>query len=463
MQVIDLFSGAGGFSLGFKNAGFKIIGAIEADTWAAETFAFNHRDASVIQSKIEKVTDHEILHRFSSSRPDILLGGPPCQGFSICNKNNGDPKDPRNSLFKDFIRVSKLLNPSVVIMENVPNLAKAKTQSQEHVIDIIQNEFSTIGYYVYLSTLEAVHYGVPQIRKRLFIIASKYQLTSPFPEPTHSIERTSLLTHHLQKTPTLWDAISDLPVIQAREGSEVMAYESDPLNQFQEKMRKGSELLHNHLAMKHTKRMVERFQSMKCGESTLDVPESLRPYKRNSGGVISNKIYSQNNRRMQPDKPCHTIPASFYANFVHPYQHRNFTAREGARIQTFPDTYIFKGKPTVVSHKSLAREGRYGEKRKATNMRGLKRTVRKYGKVLGHRRGTQGTELLDYLTARQQIYLPAYRWVLDNCLQPEIEQLRRQVAAGVVLLDYETNGDVTDLHRPLSHAHLVKQYLEATP
>lgn len=97
-----------------------------------------------------------------------------------------------------------------------------------------------------------------------------------------------------------------------------------------------------------------------------------------------------------------------------------------------------------------------------TNMKGLKRTVRKYGRVLGHRQGTQGAELLDYLTARQQIYLPAYRWVLENYLRTEVELLRAKADAGVVLLDYETNGDVMDLSRPLSHAHLVKQYVEST-
>lgn len=141
-----------------------------------------------------------------------------------------------------------------------------------------------------------------------------------------------------------------------------MNYESEPLNELQFELRNGSQILHNHLAMKHSKRMVERFASMSCGQSSSDVPEHLKPYKRNSNGVVSGKVYDQNNRRMFPDKQCHTIPASFYANFVHPFKNRNFTAREGARIQTFPDTYVFKGKPTVVSHKLLAREGRTDEK-----------------------------------------------------------------------------------------------------
>ena len=126
-------------------------------------------------------------------------------------------------------------------------------------------------------------------------------------------------------------------------------------------MRGESNILFNHKAMHHSKRLIERFSSMKCGESTEDVPDFLKPHKRNSN-ELSNKIYSQNNRRMYPNRPCHTIPASFYANFVHPFKNRNFTAREGARIQSFPDSYVFKGKPTVVSHKLLQKEGRYDEK-----------------------------------------------------------------------------------------------------
>lgn len=362
MKVLDTFAGAGGFSLGFEMAGCEVIGAIEIDAWACETFSFNHPDAIVIQKDIVELSDDEILEAFKNNRPDIILGGPPCQGYSICNKNNGDPKDPRNTLFKEFIRIGRILKPKIMVMENVPNLIRAKTESKEFVIDIIKSELKNLGYFVYSNILEAVDYGVPQIRKRLFVIASTIELKSPFPEPTHTLDSNDLFTSNLKKTPTLWEAISDLPNIEAREGAEVMDYTCEPLNEFQKSLRNGSDKVYNHLAMKHSKRMVERFAAMSWGQSSADVPEHLRPYKRNSNGVISDKVYDQNNRRMHPDRPCHTITASFYANFVHPYKNRNFTAREGARIQTFPDTYIFKGKPTVISHKLLAREGRLNEK-----------------------------------------------------------------------------------------------------
>lgn len=138
LKVLDTFSGAGGFSLGFDMAGFDIVGAIEKDAWATDTFSFNHPESIVVKAGIEELSDEEIINLFGDKNIDVILGGPPCQGFSICNKNNGDPKDPRNSLFEEFIRVGRLLSPSIMIMENVPNLVKAKTHSNELVIDIIK-------------------------------------------------------------------------------------------------------------------------------------------------------------------------------------------------------------------------------------------------------------------------------------------------------------------------------------
>ncbi|EBU6381043.1 DNA cytosine methyltransferase, partial [Salmonella enterica] len=357
VKVLDTFAGAGGFSLGFHMAGAEIIGAIEVDSWATETFKFNHPESLVIKKDISQFSDEEILETFKNNKPDIILGGPPCQGFSIANKKNGDHKDPRNSLFEEFLRIGRILSPMVMIMENVPNIIKAKTKDGIFVVDIIKEELSSLGYHVYHNILESTDFGVPQIRKRLFIIASRKELKNPFPKPTHNITGSD----GLKKTPTLWDAISDLPQINAREGSEEMDYDKQALTDYQKQLRENSHKISNHKAMNHSKRLVERFSSMTWGQSTSDVPEHLKPYKRNSK-EISEKVYDQNNRRMHPNKPCHTIAASFYANFVHPYLNRNFTAREGARIQSFPDWYVFKGKPTVVSHKLLQREGREDEK-----------------------------------------------------------------------------------------------------
>ena len=360
MKVLDLFAGAGGFSLGFHLAGYEIVGAVEIDEWASETFKYNHPNAKVLTGDITTLSDQDIKDTFE--KPDIILGGPPCQGFSICNKNAGDPSDPRNSLFIEMVRFGKIFSPSCIILENVPNLLKAKTETGELVIDIIVKELEAIGYHVNFDVLEATNYGVPQIRKRLFVIASKEDLSQPFPIPTHTTSSENQNGFELEDTPTLWDAISDLPLIEARQGSEIMDYTMPAQNEFQLLLRGNSPNVFNHKAMVHSKRTVERFSVMQWGQSVADVPAHLRPYKRNGNGELSKKVFDQNNRRMYPNEPCHTIPASFYANFVHPYQNRNFTAREGARIQTFPDWYVFQGKPTVVSQKLLEKEGRTEEK-----------------------------------------------------------------------------------------------------
>lgn len=374
--VFDVFSGAGGFSLGFEMAGCEITAAIEHDKWAADTFSYNHPNAKMMLGEIESF-DREYLLENVKKEPDIIIGGPPCQGFSICVKDAGDPKDPRNSLFIEFIRMAKIFDPKIMVMENVPNIVKAKTKSGEKVVDIIKEEFESLGYNVYSQILTASDYGVPQMRQRFILIASKEKLIKPFPSKTHYVqklndldvssvaEQTSLFENQemsLKKCPTLWEAISDLPDIEACEGAEQMEYTKSAENDYQRLCRGDNKILYNHLAMKHTKRLVERFSQMSWGQSVSDITdERLKQRKRNGNGEISNTPYDQNNRRMHPNKICHTITATFYGNFVHPFKNRNFTAREGARIQSFPDSYVFLGKPTVVSKKLLLKEGRDGE------------------------------------------------------------------------------------------------------
>ncbi len=361
VKVFDVFSGAGGFSCGFEMAGCTVVGAVEHDKWAADTFTFNHKNAKMLLGDIETFSDNTLKEQIE--KPDIIIGGPPCQGFSVCVKNAGDPKDPRNSLFVEFIRMARIFSPKVMVMENVPNIVRAKTKSGTAVVDIIRQEFENMGYYVHYDVLTASDYGVPQMRKRFVLIAAKQILERPFPLKTHFVESgISESPSGLKKCPTLWDAISDLPDIEAREGAETMDYTKPATNEYQMYCRNGATELHNHLAMKHTKRLVERFSQMTWGQSVSDIiDDRLKQRKRNGNGVVSNSPYDQNNRRMHPNKICHTITATFYGNFVHPYKNRNFTAREGARIQSFPDTYVFLGKPTVVSKKLLMKEGRTGE------------------------------------------------------------------------------------------------------
>ena len=183
------------------------MGAIEQDKWAAETFEFNHSSAKVLEKDINTLTNRDLKTEFYNLKPDIILGGSPCQGFSICNKNNGDRKDPRNSLFMDFIRTGKVLSSSLMILKNVPNIARAKMKNGEKVINIIVNELENIGFYTYAEVLDASNYGIPQLRKRLFIIASKKKLYNPFPRLTHKLYlNNNIFNSHLNDCHTLWDA-----------------------------------------------------------------------------------------------------------------------------------------------------------------------------------------------------------------------------------------------------------------
>ncbi|RUR72368.1 DNA cytosine methyltransferase [Chlorogloeopsis fritschii PCC 9212] len=368
--AIDLFAGAGGFGLGFEMAGFSVPLSVEIDTWACDTLRCNRPDMTVIQHDIRNFNTESSVKEICIFKPDIVIGGPPCQGFSIAGPAQKDPKDPRNSLFINFAQWINFLEPKAFVMENVKGLLSRKNAEGQKVIDIIRKTFQDLGYFVEVWILNAAEYGVPQIRERIFIVGNKMGKELASPRKTHSLELQHISQSQLSvfdgtevlPALTLWDAISDLPELNAREGNEEQPYIVEPQNNYQVWARHGSYILYNHVAMEHSERLVERFKHIKWGESSSDVPKEHGARRRSGNGELSNKSYDQNNRRLNPHKPSHTIAASFYANFIHPFQHRNLTAREGARIQSFPDNYRFLGKKTVVSHKLLHREARFDEK-----------------------------------------------------------------------------------------------------
>jgi DNA (cytosine-5)-methyltransferase 1 len=366
-RVLDLFAGAGGMSLGFRQAGFETYAAVEQDEWACDTLRKNHPSTLVFQRDICAFSDAEIRGLFAAARIDGIVGGPPCQGFSHSNITKRDSRDPRNSLFREFARFIGILKPQFFVMENVPGLLKATLDDGRAAIEVIREVFDDLGYKTHADTLRAELFGVPQIRERLFLIGTRDgTLHQPLPIPSYSMltqDQSSLFAATGEKEiVTLWEAISDLPALDPGEGSNPSDYVDAPETDYQRELREGAVKLWNHVAMRHSKRVVERFKHIAVGQSQSDVPNEHAPRVRSNGDQISDKRYDQNNRRLDPGKPSHTIPASFYANFVHPFQHRNFTPREGARLQSFPDTYVFSGKPTVVSQKLLAREGRVDEK-----------------------------------------------------------------------------------------------------
>ncbi|WP_017318330.1 DNA cytosine methyltransferase [Mastigocladopsis repens] len=368
--AIDLFAGAGGFGLGFEMAGFSVPLSVEIDAWACDTLRHNRPNMTVIQHDIRDFNTLSSVKDICLFKPDIVIGGPPCQGFSVAGPAQKDPKDPRNSLFINFAQWISFLEPKAFVMENVKGLLSHKNIEGTKVIDIIKETFAELGYFVEVWLLNAAEYGVPQIRERIFVVGNKMGKELGIPPKTHSLDLLHINSSQLSvfeccgllPALSLWDAISDLPPLNAREGEEEQPYISEPHNDYQSWIRNGSQTLYNHVAMEHSDRLVERFKHIKWGESISDVPKEHGARRRSGNGELSEKSYDQNNRRLNPHKPSHTVAASFYANFIHPFQHRNLTVREGARVQSFPDNYRFLGKKTVVSHKLLHREERFNEK-----------------------------------------------------------------------------------------------------
>jgi DNA (cytosine-5)-methyltransferase 1 len=360
LGFIDLFAGAGGMSLGFESAGVRPLYAMEIDKWASDTYRENHH-APIEQGDICDVTDTQI-RQMRDLNADVIIGGPPCQGFSHSNAANKDPRDPRNSLFREFVRFMKILKPRAVVIENVPGLLKTKTEEGKSVISLIAHSFDEIGYSCQWRLLEASAFGVPQQRQRLFIVGIDRDrlINFQWPVPTHgSPEQHSLFdTIQLQKQVPLWDAISDLPQCIAETFDPEQTYSMPAQNPFQTAMRAGAPpRIYNHEPMRHTERIVQRFSEIQLGFSESDVREELRPRQRGNPLVLSVKGYDQNSRRQDPNAVCNTVVASSHTNFIHPFLNRNFTVRELMRIQSFPDRYIAHGKRAVLSKKLSIRKG----------------------------------------------------------------------------------------------------------
>lgn len=339
-KLIDLFAGCGGMSTGFEMGGFATILAVEKDAWASETYSANHPKTKIFTGDITQI---QFPKESFAPIKDVfgIIGGPPCQGFSLSGSR--DPKDPRNSLFMDYIRFVSSFKPKFFVMENVTGILSAKTRTGESVKKLIISVANDAGYNVHQITLDASDYGVPQARIRVFFIGIRKDF--PFnparltPTPSTPIDKV-----------TIRQALSDLPVLEAGQGTEEEAeYATPPTNPYQEWCRRNVSRVCNHISMRHTPRLVKRFHVIQWGQSLADVPKEHMQRKRGDSTQISGKTYSQNNMRPFPDKPSPTIPASFQSNFVHPLFDRNYTAREGARLQSFPDCYIFKGKRTTMS------------------------------------------------------------------------------------------------------------------
>ncbi|MDD7305398.1 DNA cytosine methyltransferase [Anaerococcus sp. AGMB00486] len=318
-KVIDLFAGAGGLSLGFMDAGFEIVLANEIDKSIAESYIKNHPSTKMIIGDITKLDIYQNFIPYKNV-VDVIIGGPPCQGFSQKGKRK-TINDERNYLFQYFVKVVSIVKPKYFVMENVPNIL---TSENGLFIEEINELFSKIGYFLEYGVLNAYDFGVPQNRRRA-IILGKYKGIPP-KLPTGSREKVSI-----------WDAISDLNFLNSGEGEEKMEYEIPPQTRYQKRLRKDSKILYNHKATKHSKLVLERLSMIPPNGGKDSLPAEH----------LTKSIYSGTWSRMKIDEPSVTITTRFdtpsSGQFTHPYLNRSITVREAARIQSFPDTFIFIG------------------------------------------------------------------------------------------------------------------------
>ena len=311
--VLDLFSGCGGLSYGFEKAGFDIVAGV--DNWkdALVTFEYNHAGAKGLLVDLSDFTPQDIEKQIGK-KIDVVIGGPPCQGFSISGKRN--PDDPRNKLYRGFVKTVAYFKPKAFVLENVPNLV---SMEKGKIKDSIIAEFEELGYTVRYKVLLASNYGVPQNRRRVVFVGLKGKEFA-FPEPT------------VEKCVTSKEALSDLPEETIPDGEP---YNSSPKSEYQRLMRNGSKGIFNHEATAHTEQTKKIISLVPDGGNYKNLPTELQNTRKVN--IAWTRINSK--------KPSMTIDTGHNHHFHYEYN-RVPTARESARLQSFPDSFVFCGGKT---------------------------------------------------------------------------------------------------------------------
>lgn len=335
-NCIDLFAGAGGLGTGFENVGFNIISANDIWKVAGETYVANHPNVKYVVKDIIQLSGEELLEGtgYIKNDIDVIIGGPPCQGFSTLGKRFID--DPRNKLFKEYVRIVNEIRPKFFVMENVSGIL---SMEKGKVLENILKSFNNIGYKLEYRLLNAAEYGVPQQRERTIFIGTRMDVEIKYPEKTHTL----LDEPKLNKVLTLWDAIGDLP---QSDDEEITNYMSAPKNDYQKRLRNGTTLLAHHKPSTHNEKAKKMMKYIPMGKSVWDVKDIIPK------GLIPTSGYGNTYARLNANEPSTTITRNFScissSRCIHPYLNRGLTAREAARIQSYPDNYIFKGSKTDI-------------------------------------------------------------------------------------------------------------------
>lgn len=344
IKVIDLFSGVGGLTFGFcyslrrnrfiKNNNFEIIFANDYDKNASTAFSLNYPNIKMFNTSIEDITlDYLKLNQIDYLDTDLVIGGPPCQSYSYIGKRENDT---RSKMYSEYKRMLAIIKPKMFIFENVLGILSFKLPDKSKIIDSIISEFNDIGYSISMKVLNSLDYGVPQNRLRVFIVGVRNDtgIKWEFP-PTGN------------KKVILFDAISDLPPVGQNESSD--SYLSKPITSYQSLMRSQCNLLTEHYCGLYGDRITSIINNLGPGEAHGDINRKVEQGKLPKDLYLTSGYHNSYGRLLW-DKPCGTITNNFSTpsaiRCIHPDQNRALTVREAARIQSFPDWFLFYGNKT---------------------------------------------------------------------------------------------------------------------
>lgn len=350
--VLDLFAGAGGFSLGFHWAGFRTAVAIDHSAVAVETLQGNFSDHGIkaLVRDLATFTPRDLEAYLSrlGERPsfDVIVGGPPCQGWSSVGRGKmrslrtpggrrQEDSDPRNELYKNFLEYVRFFKPPVAVMENVPGML---SHNGRNVASYVAESLNAVGYEVKWERLNASEFGVPQVRERLIFVGIRKDLNLSFEFPMTRTARDKRIYPEV----SVREAIGDLPIIRngSREWVREYKHDSSKLSAFARKMRRGSDrdVIFDHVCRTQNEQDLEAFRLMREGGKYVDLPKRLKRYR--------DDIFKDKYKKLRWDAPSWTVTAHLSRDcytHIHPSQARTISVREAARLQSFPDCFYFAG------------------------------------------------------------------------------------------------------------------------
>jgi DNA (cytosine-5)-methyltransferase 1 len=322
MQGIDLFSGAGGMSIGAMRSGIDVRYAVELDRNAAATFALNHKDTHMFNTDIHSVSA-SYFKSLKKRNERILFGGPPCQGFSTSNQKNRDLQNENNWLYKEYLRLVEEVRPDWIVFENVKGLIETENG---FFLDAVLKGFKRLGFTTSHFVLNSAEFGVPQKRNRLFIIGSLHGIEVPAPTAT------------FKKYRTVKDAFHDLPDLNNGDAPDLHQYRGAALSKYAKLMRGELSECWNNVVTNNASHIVERYAHIPQGGNWQDIPKRLM-----QNYADTSRCHTGIYRRLKEDEPSVVI-GNFRKNMlVHPWKNRGLSVREAARLQSIPDWFRFIG------------------------------------------------------------------------------------------------------------------------